>query len=151
MAAAHDQGERRELDMAARLHEHGVDVPFNVIDSDEREAWRDGADRFRVGKPDQERADEAWPGGGGDGRQVVPGRVGAVPSASRTTGTMARKCSREASSGTTPPYLPWTSICEADDGGHDTPAIFDNRGSRFVARGFDAENGACWKVGWHRW
>src|ERR1019366_6741625 len=33
--------------------------------------------------------------------------------ASRTTGTMARRCSREASSGTTPPYLPWVIICEA--------------------------------------
>ena len=29
-------------------------------------------------------------------------------SASRTTGTTARRCSRDASSGTTPPYLPWT-------------------------------------------
>src|ERR1035438_5040590 len=33
--------------------------------------------------------------------------------ASRVTGTMARRCSREASSGTTPPYLPWVDICEA--------------------------------------
>src|ERR1035441_8291318 len=33
--------------------------------------------------------------------------------ASRTTGTIARRCSREASSGTTPPYLPWVTICEA--------------------------------------
>src|SRR5437016_5432702 len=33
--------------------------------------------------------------------------------ASRTTGTMARRCSREASSGTTPPYFPWVVICEA--------------------------------------
>src|SRR5262249_47050047 len=31
----------------------------------------------------------------------------------RTTGTMARKCSRDASSGTTPPYLPWVLIWEA--------------------------------------
>ena len=34
-------------------------------------------------------------------------------SASRTTGTIARKCSREASSGTTPPYFKWVSSCEA--------------------------------------
>src|ERR1035438_4317175 len=33
--------------------------------------------------------------------------------ASRVTGTMARRCSREANSGTTPPYLPWVDICEA--------------------------------------
>src|SRR5687768_6656642 len=34
-------------------------------------------------------------------------------SASRTTGTMARRCSRDASSGTTPPYLPCVSSCAA--------------------------------------
>src|SRR5580692_273756 len=33
--------------------------------------------------------------------------------ASRTTGTICRRCSREASSGTTPPYLRWISIWEA--------------------------------------
>src|SRR6516164_3294323 len=33
--------------------------------------------------------------------------------ASRTTATMARKCSREASSGTTPPYLPCVVVWEA--------------------------------------
>src|SRR5438270_9197355 len=33
--------------------------------------------------------------------------------ASRTTGTTARRCSREASSGTTPPYLPCVSSCDA--------------------------------------
>ena len=40
-------------------------------------------------------------------------RVSERSSASRTTGTMARRCSREASSGTTPPYLPCMAICEA--------------------------------------
>src|SRR5262249_37167994 len=34
-------------------------------------------------------------------------------SAASTTGTMARRCSREASSGTTPPYGEWMAICEA--------------------------------------
>src|SRR2546422_4676816 len=37
----------------------------------------------------------------------------ACASASRTTGTICRKCSREASSGTTPPYFRCTSICDA--------------------------------------
>src|SRR5712664_1001484 len=40
-------------------------------------------------------------------------RLFACCMASRTTGTICRKCSREASSGTTPPYLRWTSICDA--------------------------------------
>src|SRR5579884_952537 len=33
--------------------------------------------------------------------------------ASRVTGTIARRCSREASSGTTPPYLPCVESCDA--------------------------------------
>src|SRR5579864_2704696 len=40
-------------------------------------------------------------------------RIPACASASRTTGTICRRCSREASSGTTPPYLRCTSICDA--------------------------------------
>src|SRR5262245_43013878 len=39
--------------------------------------------------------------------------VCACSSARRTTGTMARKCSREASSGTTPPYFEWVASCDA--------------------------------------
>src|SRR4051794_29371067 len=40
-------------------------------------------------------------------------RVPARSSASRITGTMARRCSRLASSGTTPPYLSCMLICDA--------------------------------------
>src|SRR5688572_28689692 len=36
-----------------------------------------------------------------------------LPSASRTTGTIDRRCSREASSGTTPPYFPCVASCDA--------------------------------------
>src|SRR4029077_9781498 len=39
--------------------------------------------------------------------------IPACSSASRTTGTICRRCSREANSGTTPPYFRCTSICEA--------------------------------------
>src|SRR5260221_9077645 len=39
--------------------------------------------------------------------------VWACSNARRTTDTMARRCSREASSGTTPPYLPWVASCDA--------------------------------------
>src|SRR4051794_21064507 len=40
-------------------------------------------------------------------------RVPLRSSASRTTGTIARRCSRLASSGTTPPYLSCMLICDA--------------------------------------
>src|SRR4029077_12563966 len=39
--------------------------------------------------------------------------IPACSSASRTTGTICRRCSREANSGTTPPYFRCTSICDA--------------------------------------
>ena len=39
-------------------------------------------------------------------------RVEDSRSASRTAGTIARKCSRDASSGTTPPYFECVAICE---------------------------------------
>src|SRR5713226_7162727 len=39
--------------------------------------------------------------------------IPACASASRTTGTICRKCSRDASSGTTPPYFRCISICDA--------------------------------------
>src|SRR5690348_12430836 len=42
-----------------------------------------------------------------------PSAMPACSTASRTTGTICRKCSREASSGTTPPYLRCTSTCDA--------------------------------------
>src|SRR5437867_1957847 len=40
-------------------------------------------------------------------------RTRASPSARSTTGTITSRCRRDASSGTTPPYGPWTSSCEA--------------------------------------
>src|SRR5947209_258720 len=39
--------------------------------------------------------------------------MSASSSASRTTGTIAVRCSRDASSGTTPPYLLCVASCEA--------------------------------------
>src|SRR3977135_4496220 len=38
--------------------------------------------------------------------------IPACATASRTTGTICRKCSRDASSGTTPPYFRQISICD---------------------------------------
>jgi len=61
------------------------------------------------------------------------------PELPRTTGTMARRCSREASSGTTPPYLPWVIICEATTEER-TVSRLGPRRRGFVAGGFDAED-----------
>ena len=105
VAAGDDEGEEREFHRGfatlARLHQDGVDVAFEVVDGDERlvEAVGEG---LCVGDADEERAGEAW--AFGDGYGVEIGEVTlARDMASRTTGTMLRRCSREASSGTTPP------------------------------------------------
>jgi hypothetical protein len=78
-----------------------VDVAFEVVDGDERlvERRRRG---LGEGDADEQGAGEAGAFGDGDGVEVgvaTPARC----MASRTTGTMARRCSRLASSGTTPP------------------------------------------------
>jgi hypothetical protein len=58
---------------------------------------------------------------------------------------MARKCSLEASSGTTPPYLPCIANLRRDYAGEHraTSAIGvtrDDGGGGLIARGFDAED-----------
>ena len=74
---------------------------------------RGEAQALGVGEADEQRADQSGTHRDRDGGEVRRGCVPARSSASRTTGTMARKCSREASSGTTPPYLPCIAICDA--------------------------------------
>ena len=59
--------------------------------------------------------------------------------ASRTTGTMARRCSREASSGTTPPYFPCVSSCDATTEASSVAAVLHHRGGGLVAGRFDPE------------
>ena len=57
--------------------------------------------------------------------------------AASTTGTMARRCSREASSGTTPPYGEWMAICEATTFESGFGAALDHGGGGLVAGAFD--------------
>ncbi len=70
--AAHDERHGRKLDRRAallRLQHHGVHVPFDVIDADERNAAREGK-RFGVGQAHQQRAHQPGPDGDGDCRKV---------------------------------------------------------------------------------
>ena len=67
-------------------------------------------------------------------------RVPDSASALRTTGTMARRCSRDASSGTTPPYLPWVAICDATTELSTLLPVRHHGRRGFVAGGFDAED-----------
>ena len=115
MAAGDDEADGWEFGSGAGgavgFEEDGVDVAFEMIDGDERFVQR-GGEGFSVGDADEEGADEAWALGDGDGVEVGEAEL-ACARAWRTTGTIWRRCSREASSGTTPPYFWWISICEA--------------------------------------
>ena len=109
VAAGDDEREQGEFHgrfgALAGLHEDGVDVAFEMIDADQRlvEAEAEG---LGIGDADEQRSGEARAFGDGDGVEVGEGDWISCPAwdmASRTTGTMLRRCSREASSGTTPP------------------------------------------------
>ena len=106
VSAADDQREHRKLQLAVAVlplfQQHGVNVSFEMIDGDERLVERI-SERLGVAQADQQRAGQSGALGDGDG---IDGRRNVLPASSRalrTTGTMARRCSREASSGTTPP------------------------------------------------
>ena len=78
-----------------------MDVAFEMVDCDQRQILREG-ERFGVSDADQQRPCQARARGDSDGVEIGE-RDLASASAARTTGTMARRCSRLASSGTTPP------------------------------------------------
>ena len=71
VAAAGDQAEEGRLQRLG-LEEVGGDVALQVVDRDQRQPAR-GGDRLGGADPDQQRADQARPGGGGDGVDVVQG------------------------------------------------------------------------------
>ena len=82
------------------LHQDGVDVAFEMVDANQR--LPAPTRRPWLAETDEQRAGKARAFGNGDGveiRMVTP----ASRRAASTTGTMARRCSREANSGTTPP------------------------------------------------
>ena len=77
-------------------------MTFKMVHCDEGDALC-VSQGFGVRDADQQGSCEAGAGGDGDGVEVVGGEALACARAARTTGTMARRCSRLASSGTTPP------------------------------------------------
>ena len=104
VAAGDDEGEQRAGggEGGGVLQQHRVDVAFEVVDGDEGLAEGVGQG-LGVADADQQRAGEAGAFGDGDGVEVCVRVTPASRRAASTTGTMARRCSREASSGTTPP------------------------------------------------
>ena len=139
--SADDQSEGRELDRIPalpRFQNHRVNVAFDVVHGNQRNACRE-RNRFGIGETDQQRARQTRAGCCRDRIQIRPcERASSI--ASRTTGTIARRCSRDASSGTTPPYLPCTENWLATTEDSTACFVFDHRGRGFVARAFDREN-----------
>ena len=82
-----------------------------MMDADERFAQgkRDG---LRGLETDQQRDGQARPLRGGHGIQLVGGELPASPNADCATGIRFLRCSRAASSGTTPPYSACSLICD---------------------------------------
>jgi hypothetical protein len=113
VAARDDEADGGHLRMArgeVRFEKYGMDVPFEVIHGDERFVERQGKN-FAVGHADKQRAGEAGALGDGDGVEVSERDFSLIESFAYDRDDF-RRCSREASSGTTPPYLRWMSICE---------------------------------------
>ena len=79
-----------------------MNVTLEMVDGNQRLVQGEGQ-RLGVGDPDQERTRQAGALGDRDGVEIGEADAGFVPCAARTTGTILRRCSREASSGTTPP------------------------------------------------
>ena len=66
MAAADNQRKRGILDARAGFENHGVNVPFDVVDRDQRQIAGE-AKRLGVGDADEQRSDQARAFGNGDG------------------------------------------------------------------------------------
>ena len=73
VAAARHQRQRGQFHRragAARFQNHGVDVAFNMVDRDQRQAAGEGQ-RFGIGEAHQQGSHQAGPRGGGNGVQAA--------------------------------------------------------------------------------
>ena len=80
VAAAHHQRQRGQLHRraaAARLQDHGVDVAFDVVDGDQRQA-ADECQRLGIGEAHQQRPHQAGSRGGGNGVQTTQRNPGTL-------------------------------------------------------------------------
>ena len=82
--------------------QNGVDMTLEVVDGNEGLVQGE-CQRLGVGHPDQERTRQARAFGDRDRVEIGEADAGLGYRRARTTGTILRRCSREASSGTTPP------------------------------------------------
>ena len=108
-----------------------------MVDADQRLARRPREPLRRL-HADEQRAHEARAVRHRDAVDVVAASRPPAPSAARTTGPTLRRWSRDASSGTTPPYGAWSAHLRVHDVGQHAPVVVDDRRARLVARRLDA-------------
>ena len=114
------------------------DVGREVVHAVQRHAERD-RERLRRGDADQQRAGEAGAGGHGDRVEVGEPRRRPRGSARSIVGTIASRCARLATSGTTPPKRACSSTLLATASASSVLAA-DDPDAGLVAGGLDAQH-----------
>ena len=106
VAARDHQRQHRKMKLAILalplLEQHSMNVPFKMVHGDQRLLQREGQ-RFGKADADEESARQSRSLRDRDGIDGLIGLSGFGQRLCAPPGPIARKCSREASSGTTPP------------------------------------------------
>ena len=140
-AALPRKARRGELDgrtVAPRFQNNGVDVPLNMVDSDEGHAAGE-AQRLGIGQPDEQGADEARPHGDGDGREVLEAGGRAKQGFAHDGNDGAQVLARCQFGDHTAVLAVRRDLRGHDAGQHGVSARY-HKSSFFIARGFDAED-----------
>lgn len=138
VSAGDDEAEGGELGFGAFDEPVCVDVTFEVIDADERQAAAEG-DGARGVVADQETAGEAGAPGAGDGIDVVEGAVRGLERFA-DDGHDLEQVLAAGDFGDDAAVFCVEVDLGCDDGGECHAAIFDDGRGRLVARRFDREN-----------
>ena len=137
--AAGDQQRDARLGQRPVLEGVDGDVRGQVVDAVERHAEAERV-RLRRGDPDQQRAGQARARRSRRPRRSRRAGSRPSPGARCTVGTIASRCARAATSGTTPPKR----ACSSTRGGErvgEQLAVADDADAGLVARRLDAEDG----------
>lgn len=136
VSTADDESQGREV--AAGIHDGGVDVSFEMIDADEG-LGGDEAEGFGVGESDEEGANESGSFGDGDGVEIRESALGAIERFANNRHDGAEMFAG-GEFGYDAAVLAVSVELRGDDGAQDVAAVGNDRRGGFVTRGFDAKN-----------
>ena|SRR5438067_5838372 len=131
VAAADNQCQGRESNFRM-LDENGMDVAFDVIDSDEREMPGE-TERLGVGDANEKRADEARTSGDRDRAQSVKLDVGVLKRLPYNRNDSAQMLTRGQLGHNAAVFRMGIQL-RRNNARQNAPAIFDNGGRGFIAR-----------------